>query len=355
MTTQLDDAPMAPAGFARLPVAALDALTEDAVAITFAIPADLRTAYAWAPGQHVAIAVPGDAVRRSYSICSLPRQTGLRIGVRRIPGGGFSDRTLGALRVGDDLDVTAPAGRFGAALPGLRRPVFVAAGSGVTPVLAMAGAALADPAVDEVSVVVANRSQASVMFLDDLAGLKDAHPDRFTLVHVLTREQQESPLLSGRLDATRFDEVRCRLLGPADGWFVCGPQPWVVAIRDALAADGVARSRVHVELFHADAPPPAAVATTARGAVADVRLAGRSAQVTVEPGEAVLDALLRVRPDAPYACKGGVCGTCRARVLDGEVAQAATWALEPAEVEAGFVLTCQTRPISDRVSLDYDA
>ncbi len=343
-------------GFHALPVSAIEELTDDAVAVSFSVPPELNAAYAWTPGQHVAVRVPGDDVRRSYSICSAPGAD-LRIGVRRLPGGRFSDVALAGLGVGDPVEVMTPAGRFGAALPGLRRPAFVAAGSGITPVLALARAALADPGVAEVGLVVVNRVQAGVMFLDELADLKDVHPTRLQLVHVLTREAQESELLSGRLDATRFREIRDRLLGEGvDGWFLCGPQALVTGIRAVLVEDGVQPTAVHTELFHAEATAPSITARTpAAGTTTEVRLGGRTGEITVQPGEVVLDALLRVRGDAPYACKGGVCGTCRARVVEGEVVMDASWALEPDEVEAGYVLTCQARPTSERLRLDYDA
>ena len=267
----------------------------------------------------------------------------------------FSQKVLEELRVGDDLEVMTPMGRFGAALAGLRRPAFVAAGSGITPVLSMVAVALADPGVAEVTVVDCNRSQRDVMFLDELADLKDLHPDRLQLVHVLTREPQESALLSGRLDAERFRALRTALLGEADGWFLCGPFDLVTTLHEALVADGIDPGIIHTELFHAEAPPQVAVVETpATGTDVTATLGGLRTSFTVQPGEHVLDAFLRVRGDAPYACKGGVCGTCRARLTEGSVAMDANWALEPDEVERGYVLTCQSRPTSDRLTLDYD-
>jgi ring-1,2-phenylacetyl-CoA epoxidase subunit PaaE len=341
--------------FHDLTVTAIEPLTDDAVALDLAVPDELEAAYSFAAGQHVAIRVPGDDIRRSYSLCVPPGRPGLRIGVKRLPGGMFSQKVLEGLRVGDRLEVMTPAGRFGAALPGLRRPAFVAAGSGITPVLAMASAALADETVEEVTVLDCNRSQRDVMFLDELADLKDRHPTRFQLVHVLTREPQESALLSGRIDAERFRAIRAALVGGVDGWFLCGPFDLVTTVHEALLADGADPGTVHTELFHAEAPPAAApVVVRQDGTEATATLAGLRTTFTVHPGEHVLDGLLRVRGDAPYACKGGVCGTCRARLLDGTAAMDANWALEPDEVERGYVLTCQARPTSDRVVLDYD-
>lgn len=342
-------------GFHALAVAAIEPLTDDATALTFEVPQDLLTAYAWQPGQHVAVRIAADDERRSYSLCPAPEGR-LRIGVRRLPGGRFSSEVVDRIGVGDVVEVMAPAGRFGAALAGLRRPALVAAGSGITPMLAMAEAALADTQVDAVAVVVANRTQGSAMFLDDLAALKDRFPTRLQIVHVLSREQQESPVLSGRLDATRLRTIRERLLGETpDGWFLCGPQALVGELRDALVADGTPANRVHVELFHADSVPvPLALAPEA-GTAAAVTLGGREAAVHIAPGETVLDAVLRQRADAPFACKGGVCGTCRARVRDGAVVMSADWALERDEIERGYVLTCQSRPTTGTLVVDYDA
>jgi ring-1,2-phenylacetyl-CoA epoxidase subunit PaaE len=341
--------------FHALVVTAIDPLTDDSMALSLEVPEHLRAAYAFTAGQHVAIRVPGDDIRRSYSLCVPPTASALRIGVKRLPGGMFSQKVLDELRVGDQLEVMTPMGRFGAALAGLRRPAFVAAGSGITPVLSMAAAALADQDVEEVTVVDCNRTQRDVMFLDDLADLKDVHPTRLQLVHVLTREPQESTLLSGRLDADRLRQIRASLVGDVDGWFLCGPFDLVTTTHEALVADGVDPGTIHTELFHAEALPPAAqVDTPATGTEATATLGGLRTTFTVQPGEHVLDALLRVRGDAPYACKGGVCGTCRAHLGEGSVAMDANWALEPDEVERGYVLTCQSRPTSDRLVLDYD-
>lgn len=346
---------MARPAFHPLRVSAVDPLTDDAVALTLEVPEDLQPAYVFTAGQHVAIRVPGDDIRRSYSLCVPPGSRGLRIGVKRLPGGMFSQKVLEELSLGDTLEVMTPMGRFGAALAGLRRPAFVAAGSGITPVLSMAAAALEDPAVEEVTVVDCNRTQRDVMFLDELADLKDRHPTRLQLVHVLTREVQESPLLSGRLDADRFREIRHALLGEADGWFLCGPFDLVTTLHEALVADGVDPGAVHTELFHAEAPPRSEEAVApAGGTDVTATLGGLQSAFTVQPGEHVLDAFLRVRGDAPYACKGGVCGTCRAHLLEGTVSMDANWALEPDEIARGYVLTCQSRPTSERLALDYD-
>jgi ring-1,2-phenylacetyl-CoA epoxidase subunit PaaE len=344
----------------HLRVAAVDELTDDAVAITFAVPEELRAAYSFRHGQHLSIR-GADDVRRSFSICSSPSSGVLRIGVKRLPGGAFSDGVVGALRVGDELEVMTPAGRFTTELDpeAARTYVAVAAGSGITPILSIVTALLEGEPAARVTLVYANRTSRSVMFLDEVHDLKDRFTDRFQVVHVLSREQQDVELLSGRLDTERFRRIIDAFgLGDTDDWFLCGPQQMVVDLRGLLTDLGA--TRVHTELFHADPVPRAPVAALGDGAegAADVtiRLDGRSSSFPLRPdGPPVLEAALDVRSDLPFACKGGVCGTCRARLVEGTVQMDANYALEPDEVERGYVLTCQSHPTAATVVLDYDA
>jgi ring-1,2-phenylacetyl-CoA epoxidase subunit PaaE len=350
--------------FHPLPVIGLDRLTDEAVAVTFAVPEQLRAVYSFAPGQHVTVRLPEGDVRRSYSICSTPAElagTGrLRIGVKEVPGGVFSSFAVRALKAGDAVEVLPPLGHFTTAFhPGrVRRYAAVAAGSGITPVLSLIATGLAVEPQSEFTLVYGNRHARSVMFAEELADLKDRHPARFQLIHVLSREPGEAPLLSGRIDADRMTRLLDTLI-PAeriDEWFLCGPYAMVTQVQAVLRARGA--GTVHQELFFADDAPPPAVdrPTTADvGAEATIVLDGRSTTVTVAPGERVLDAALRVRPELPYACKGGVCSTCRAKLVSGDVTMARNYALEPDEVAAGYVLTCQSTPTTDRLTIDYDA
>jgi ring-1,2-phenylacetyl-CoA epoxidase subunit PaaE len=345
-----------------LRVAAIDELTDDAVAITFEVPPELADDYAFVHGQHLSIE-GGDGVRRSFSICTPPSSGALRIGVKRLPGGAFSDGVVSRLRVGDALDVMTPAGRFTTELdPAARKTyVAVAAGSGITPVLSIVGAVLEGEPGSSVTLVYANRTSRSVMFLDEVHDLKDRYPERLQIVHVLSREAQEVELFSGRLDGRRLTGILDALVPAAqvDEWFLCGPQEMVVELREAIR-DAGARGPVHTELFHADPVPRAPVETLAAAvdgaARVAVRLDGRTSELHLRPdGPSVLEAALAVRSDLPFACKGGVCGTCRARLVEGSVAMDANWALEPEELDRGYVLTCQSHPTSERVVVDYDA
>ncbi|GAA0816219.1 1,2-phenylacetyl-CoA epoxidase subunit PaaE [Spirilliplanes yamanashiensis] len=344
--------------FHPLTVAGLDRLTEEAVAITFAVPPPLRELFAFRPGQHVTVRL-GDDVRRSYSICSPPGDgRTLRIGVKEVPGGAFSGHAVRALKAGDTIDVLPPLGNFTTDFdPGRARSYgAVVAGSGITPVLSLVAHGLAVEPASTFTVVYGNRHARTVMFAEELADLKDRYPARLQVVHVLSREPGEAPLLSGRIDADRMRRLLDTLLPPVDEWFLCGPYGMVTDVRAVLAERGA--QRVHQELFFADdAPPPApARPTTAQaGAEATVLLDGRATTVTVAPGERVLDAALRVRPELPFACKGGVCSTCRAKVTEGSVSMARNYALEPDEVAAGYVLTCQSTADTDRLVVDFDA
>jgi ring-1,2-phenylacetyl-CoA epoxidase subunit PaaE len=357
--------------FHDLTVAAVDRLTEDAVAVTFAVPDELREAFAFRAGQHVTVRriEDGQDVRRSYSICSAPAElaaTGrLRIGVKQVPGGVFSRYATRALRPGDAISVLSPLGHFTTDFAADRRRHYAAivAGSGVTPVLSIVATALATEPSSTVTLLYGNRYARSVMFAEELADLKDRYPTRLHLVHVLSREPGGAALLSGRLDAARLSGILSTLVDPStvDEWFLCGPYGLVTDAREVLGRLGVPDARVRTELFHVEdvpaapsrAPEPAELAGVG-GAALTVLLDGRESTVTMAPDERVLDAALRVRPELPFACKGGVCSTCRARLVHGEVRMARNYALEPAEVAAGYVLTCQSSPVTESLTVDYD-
>ncbi|TYC06572.1 phenylacetate-CoA oxygenase/reductase subunit PaaK [Micromonospora sp. WP24] len=355
--------------FHPLPVAAVDRLTDDAVAITFAVPEELRDTFAFRAGQHLTvrrIAEDDTDVRRSYSICSTPddlaRHGRLRIGVREVPGGAFSTFACGELRLGETVEVLPPLGHFTSAFdPGRARHYgAVVAGSGITPVLALVATALAVEPASTFTLVYGNRRTNTVMFAEELADLKDRYPSRLHLVHVLSREQGESPLLSGRIDADRMGRLLETIVpgGHIEEWFLCGPYGMVVDVRETLGARGVPESAVHTELFHVDAPPepPRRPADEAgAGTEVTIVLEGRSSSLTMRRDERVLDAALKVRGELPYACKGGVCSTCKAKVVEGEVEMARNYALEPDEIAAGYVLTCQSSPVTDKLVVDYDS
>jgi ring-1,2-phenylacetyl-CoA epoxidase subunit PaaE len=348
------------AEFTALTVAAVDRLCADAVAVTFQVPRALADQYAFRPGQSLTVRrmVDGRDERRSYSICA-PLGAPLRIGVREIPGGSFSHWLVRELRAGDQIDVSAPTGTFTPELDVPANHVLIAAGSGITPLLSIASSVLRSPR-SRVSLIYGNRRSDSVMFADEVADLKDAYHTRMQLAHVLSREPQEVALFTGRLDAVKLRELLPAVCPPeaVDHWWLCGPYGMVVDATDVLRELAVPSGRVHRELFYVEDTPPPPVRheePPVAGSAVTVVLDGRVTTTTVPRHTTILDGASRARPDLPFACKGGVCGTCRARVVVGEVAMRRNFALEAAELEAGFVLTCQSRPVSDAVTVDYDA
>lgn len=348
-------------GFHELVVADVERLCDDAAAVRFAVPTELREAFTFDAGQSLTLRrfVEGREERRSYSICA-PVGEPPRIGVREIPGGLFSHWLVHDVRPGDRIEVQEPGGRFRAdpSVPG--RHLCIAAGSGITPMLSVAASVLANPA-STVSLVYANRSTGTVMFADELADLKDRYTSRFDLVHVMSREPRDVELFSGRLDADRLRRVldALALVEGVDHVWLCGPYPMVTASRDVLLDLGVPADRVHVELFHVDEPPPEVHRSipVVEGATTEVSvtLDGRTTTTTVAQTTTVLDGVAATRHDLPFACKGGVCGTCRALVTRGEVDQRRNYALDDDELARGFVLTCQSYPCGDDVAVDFDA
>ncbi|MGY1726464.1 1,2-phenylacetyl-CoA epoxidase subunit PaaE [Geodermatophilus sp. SYSU D01062] len=348
--------------FHPLRVASVERLTDDAVAVTFDVPEDLAEDYAFRPGQALTLRrVDGDRdERRSYSICA-PVGAPPRVGVREVPGGFFSSWLVHEVRPGDAIEVLPPSGTFTADLSRPADHVFVVAGSGITPALSLASTVLRD-GESTVTVLYGNRRTNTVMFADELADLKDRFGPRLQLVHVLSREPRDTELTSGRLDGDRLRTLVGALVDAerVDHWWLCGPHGMVTDARALLRELGVPDARVHQELFYVDDVPPEPVRgdeETVAGPSAQVTvvLDGRSTTLALPRDVPVLDSAQRVRSDLPFACKGGVCGTCRARVTDGEVEMRRNYALEPAEVDAGYVLTCQSLPRSDAVTVDFDA
>ncbi len=345
-----------------LRVGAVERLTEDSVAITFDVPEELRSAFDFRPGQHVAIVRPAiDELRRSYSICS-PVGGALRVAVKVLPGGRFSSFALTSLQPGDTLEVLPPVGRFTTALDGARARHYagIAAGSGITPVISILSSALAIEPQSRFTLIYGNRTVASIMFLEELEDLKDRYRERLQLVHILSREAPEADLLAGRIDRAKLTRMFEVLLPPdsVEEWFLCGPLSMIDEARAALLEAAVPAAAIHRELFHAEDVAPVAVsdtATSGSGAAVEVILDGRRSKLTVpHVGVSILEATLRVRPDAPFACRGGVCGTCRCRLLEGQVRMDHAYALEEDELADGLVLACQSHPVSDTVVLDFD-
>jgi ring-1,2-phenylacetyl-CoA epoxidase subunit PaaE len=349
-------------------VTAVEPLCPDAAALTLEIPDRLADEFAFLPGQCLTLRreIDGRDERRSYSICS-PAGTPPRIGVRVVPGGLFSSWLVHDVRPGDTLEVMGPAGAFTPDLSDagrLSHHVLIAAGSGITPMVSIAASVLGADEASHITLLYGNRRTGTVMFADELADLKDQYPARFQLAHVLSREPREAELLSGRLDADRLTALLDALVDirDVDHWWLCGPHGMVRDARELLSGLGVPADHVHQELFHADEEPPAPSSAADRDdadsgdpkSEVTVVLDGRATTFSAPRHRTVLDSAQRARPDLPFACKGGVCGTCRALVTHGEADMRRNYALEPAEVSAGYVLTCQTFAASDALTVDFD-
>jgi len=359
----------------RLSAAVPDA--DDALLLSFEVPGELQTAYRFAPGQYLTLRamVDGQETRRSYSICAAPGEP-LRVGVRLVPGGVFSSWLHTRARVGMSLEVMTPEGRFGAALtqarPSASRPsglaphphtrhiLAVAGGSGITPILSILKTLLQNEPEVRCSLIYANRRAASTMFKEELEDLKNRQLTRFAIHPLFSREVVDSPLHSGRLSAAKLTEL-LRLVGPVDEAYICGPHTMNDETEAALLVHGLAPARIHVERFGAP-PGQDDIAATLRHLPGDAAVARltlvrdgitRRVPFGAQDGS-VLDAAARAGMDVPYSCKSGVCATCRAKLLHGQVRMARNFALEKSELEAGYVLTCQAHPLSAEVTLSFD-
>ena len=356
--------------FHELTVAAIERHTPDAVAVAFDIPETLKPDFDFAPGQYLTLAaeIDGEDVRRSYSICSAPGDSHLRVGVKKIADGRFSRFVNERLSVGDTIRVMTPEGRFTPKLGGERRQdyILVAAGSGITPMLSIARTVLGHEPESTITLVYGNRSSDQIMFLEEIGDLKDRYMGRFTLINVLSREKQDVDLFNGRVDGGRilaFADRGLVDLQSADGIFLCGPGEMIEDVTAALKRAGVDESRVRFERFtpSGEAPKPRprsakAAEAAAKGVAIDVVLDGVRRSFSMgEDAPTVLDAAHKAGLELPYSCAGGMCCTCRCRVVEGESEMAVNFSLEPWEIEAGFTLACQTRPLSDRLVLDFDA
>lgn len=350
------------AEFHTLTVAAVEPLTDESVVIRFEVPDHLRDSYRYTAGEHLVLRteIEAEDVRRSYSICSSAGSQDLQVAVKRLGGGAFSTFANHDLAAGDTLEVATPTGDFTINTdPSNRRHLAaIAAGSGITPVIAMIATVLEEEPHSAFTLIFGNRTTLSVMFLEELAALKDRYPDRLVVMHVLSQEGNVVPLFSGRIDADKLDRIFSTVLDAdsVDGWYLCGPAGLVETARTVLTERGVAGGDIHDELFYAGDTVSTAVVEEEEGA-SEVffTLNGRTSRVLVRPdGPPILDHALAMRPDAPFSCRSGACASCRAVVTKGKVTLDRNWALNEEEVARGQVLTCQAHPASDVVELDYD-
>jgi ring-1,2-phenylacetyl-CoA epoxidase subunit PaaE len=353
--------------FHKLKIAEVVPETAEAVSLRFEIPPELEDTFAFKPGQHLTLraTIDGEEVRRNYSLCAAPDERDWMVTIKRMPDGYFSQWAPQNLHAGDVIEVMEPHGSFTTEFDpaNKRHLVGIAGGSGITPVMSLIKSTLRNEPQSEFTLLYGNRDSSSVIFLDALADLKDKYLDRFEVYHFLDAEEQEIELFNGMLDRARCEDAIEHLVpdaGEVDGWFICGPGPMMDAAEGALLDRGIAKERIHIERFTAEAPPGAvtreiaALQTKAEGVTVSVTLDGRTRRVPFTAGN-ILDSARASGLPAPFACKAGVCATCRAKVTKGKVEMAARYGLTDEEVAAGYVLTCQSVPLGDGVAVDYDA
>ncbi len=337
--------------------------TDDSVALSFVIPEELRAEFRYTPGKHLVLrtTLDGQDLRRSYSSCSSPTDDFLRVGIKRIPNGAFSTYANTVMSTGDLLDVLAPIGDFGYEPDPTRSSnlVALAAGSGITPILSILASALEVEADTRCTLVYGNRTSTSIMFIEEIEALKNRFPDRFQVVHVISREPHEVPLFQGRIDAQKLRTLCSTILDPeaVDQWFVCGPLEMVETAEETLVSLGVHGEVINSELFFDERIEQMPENTELGEDMVRLEFTvdGRTSVVDVDPeGPSILDYARSVRPEVPFACKGGMCATCKARVVDGEVRLDKNYALTAEELDAGFILSCQAHPVAGDVRISFD-
>ena len=353
--------------FHPLKVAEIVPETDDANSIRFEIPDELREAFRFKAGQHLTLraTIDGEEVRRNYSLCTAPADGDFLVTVKRIGGGLFSNWVGDRLKAGDTVEVMVPHGSFTTEFDAANRRhlVGIAGGSGITPVMSLIRTLMREEPDSRFTLLYGNRDSSSVIFLEALAALKDKHLGRLEIYHFLDQEEQDIALFNGMLNRERLDEAIASLVpdrADVDGWFICGPGPMMDAAEGALLDSGIAKERVHIERFTADRPAGAVaremaqLQSDAAGVTVAVTLDGRTRRVPFT-ADNILDSAREAGLPAPFACKAGVCATCRAKVTKGKVEMAVHYGLTDEEVADGYVLTCQSVPVGDGVAVDYDA
>lgn len=342
--------------------------TKEAVSVAFEVPETLAKAYEFIQGQYLTMKtmIDGEEIRRSYSVCVSPLEGELRVAIKKVYMGRFSTFANERLKVGDELEVMEPMGRFYTEVKAGQRKNYIgfAGGSGITPVISILKTVLEVEEESQFTLFYANRGADSIIFLEQIEALKNRYMNRFVTHHIFSEETLESELFNGFITADKIRDFSNQLFDAKsiDEFFICGPEPMMLAIRDGLEALDVPKKSIHIELFASPGAPKKAIAKEVKPnfdptkqSKVSIRLDGDAFELILDyGGENVLDAALKSGADLPYACKGGVCCTCRAKLVEGEVEMDVNYALEPEEVEAGFILTCQSHPRTERIVVDYD-
>ncbi|HEY6063958.1 MAG TPA: 1,2-phenylacetyl-CoA epoxidase subunit PaaE [Chitinophagaceae bacterium] len=341
--------------------------TIDCVSVLFEIPEGLKKNFAFQQGQSLSMRtlINGEEVRRTYSLCSSPLDKEWRVAIKKVEGGLFSTYANDTLKKADVLEVMEPVGKFYTELDPAHKKNYLAfaAGSGITPVLSIIKTTLQTEPHSTFTLVYGNKSRASIIFFEELEGLKNKFIDRFNFINILSRERTESPVNSGRINTDKLNEL-AKLLDYAstDEIFICGPEEMIFCVKDYLQQKGINEKNIHFELFTSSTPKKSITKSSQSkkdtGPVSkiSVKVDGRSFDfdLVLNSETTILDAALKQGADLPYACKGGMCCTCKARLLEGEVEMDVHWGLEHEEIEKGFILTCQSHPKTEKVVVDFD-
>ena len=353
--------------FHTLTVKEVRSETADCVSLAFDVPENLQSEFVFEQGQNITIKkeIDGEEIRRSYSICSAPFEKELRVAVKKVDGGKFSTYANSTLKAGDALDILPPTGRFNTKLQVTNHKQYLAfaAGSGITPVISIIKTTLQAEPASSFTLVFGNRGRHSIIFFEELEGLKNKYLNRFNFINILSREKTDAPINSGRIDLNKLTELN-KLVDykNTDEFFICGPEEMIFCVKEFLEASGIAQKKIHFELFTTPGQKESAVVSRQPAAGSGepsskitVKLDGRSFDFDLGfNGQNILDAALKQGADLPFACKGGVCCTCKAKLLEGQVEMDVNWGLEHEEVQQGFILTCQSHPTTEKVVVDFD-
>ncbi len=344
--------------------------TPECVSIALEIPGGLEEIFRFIPGQNITVKsiIAGEDIRRSYSICSIPSENELRIAVKKVSNGRFSGYANQHLKRGDILEVLPPTGSFFTPLDPLNKKHYTAfaAGSGITPVLSIIKNTLLTEPLSRFTLIYGNRSRASILFREQLEAVKNQYMERFSVYHILSREKPDTPFNYGRIDAEKCRQLHEKLvqLTRSDAFFLCGPEEMIFIVKQFLQDQGVDEKKIHFELF--TAPGQNSRIAGSKPILPATAHAGKTSEVVIKSDgitfrfnlsydeESILDAALQRGADLPFACKGGVCSTCRARLIEGEVEMDNNYALEKDELEDGYILTCQSHPRTPSIVVDYD-
>ncbi len=341
--------------------------TEDCVSVAFEIPDELKKDFQYQPGQYVNVRafINGKEERRSFSLCSSPLDNEWRIAIKKVPGGIFSAYAMEQLKAGDSIDLMPPMGKFIIPLDPSHSNnyITIAAGSGITPVISIIKSVLAIEKNSSISLVYGNRNRQSIIFMEELEALKNKYMDRFNLIHILSREITDATINTGRIDSQKCELLFSKSIElKADAFLICGPSNMIFCIKDYLISKGVDEKKIHYELFtspgieHATIVQKPPVEVNELQSHVLIKFDGNSVQFLLPfDGETVLDAALNQGANLPYSCKSGVCTTCRAKLIEGNVEMEANYGLEKEEVEKGFILTCQSHPVTGNLVIDFDS